>query len=67
MKTLRRSLLVLLLAVGPAACSNAIMGPSHNPDGGEFQTDGSVFHNPDGGEHNPDGGEHNPDGGEFGG
>ena len=63
MKTLRRSLLVLLLTVSTAACSSSILGPdTHNPDGGNHNPDGGN-HNPDGGNHNPDGGNHNPDGG----
>ncbi|MDZ7779233.1 MAG: hypothetical protein U5R14_04740 [Gemmatimonadota bacterium] len=42
MKTLRRSLLVLLLTVGTAACTtSSITGPDHSPDPGELQ------HSPD--------------------
>ena len=48
MKTLRRTLLALLLTIGTAGCSTSLIGPEHNPDGGN--------HNPDGGNHNPDGG-----------
>lgn len=39
MKILSRSLLVLLLTVGVAACGS-ITGPDHSPDPG-------VFHSPD--------------------
>ena len=56
MKTLRRSLLVLLLTVGTSACGSSVLGPdTHSPDGGN--------HSPDGGNHSPDGGNHSPDGG----
>jgi hypothetical protein len=48
MKTLRRSLLVLMLTVGPAACGTSIMGP-HSPDPGQ--------HSPDPGQHSPDPGQ----------
>ncbi len=54
MKTLRRSLLVLMLTIATAACGSSITGP-HNPDSGN--------HNPDSGNHNPDSGNHNPDSG----
>jgi len=41
MKTFRRSLFVLFLTVGAAACTGtSVTGPDHNPDPGEF-------HNPD--------------------
>jgi len=38
MKILRRSILVLLLTVGAAACTgSSITAPDHNPDPGVFQ------------------------------
>ena len=40
MKTLSRSLLVLLLTVGIAACGTSITGPDHTPDPGFFQSSG---------------------------
>jgi len=56
MKTLRRSLLVLMLTVGTAACGSSIMGP-HTPDSGN--------HTPDSGNHTPDSGNHTPDSGNI--
>lgn len=57
MKTLRRSLLVMMLAVGTAACgTSSIMGP-HTPDSGN--------HTPDSGNHTPDSGNHTPDSGNI--
>ena len=53
MKTLRRSLLVLLLTVGTGACTTSILGPDIE------------IHSPDGGNHSPDGGNHSPDGGNI--
>jgi hypothetical protein len=47
MKTLRRSLLVLLLTVGAGACTTSILGPD--------------VHSPDPGAHSPDPGAHSPD------
>jgi hypothetical protein len=49
MKTLRRSLLIVLLTVGAGACSTPIMGP-----------DDAEQHNPGSGNHNPGSGNHNP-------
>ena len=49
MKTLRRSLLALLLAIGTAACGTAITGP----DTGEYT--------PDPGSYTPDPGSYTPD------
>ena len=54
MKTLRRSLLALTLALGMAACGPSITGP-HTPDSGN--------HTPDSGNHTPDSGNHTPDSG----
>jgi predicted small lipoprotein YifL len=65
MKTLRRSLLVLLLTVGTTACGSSILGPDYHPDGGNYHPDGGNYH-PDGGNYNPDGGNYNPDGGNIG-
>jgi len=62
MKTLRRSLFVLMLSLAPAACGTSIMGP-HNPDPGQHNPDPGQ-HNPDPGQHNPDPGQHNPDPGQ---
>ena len=45
MKTVRRSLFALLLAVGAGACNSSIMDP-HTPDPGH--------HTPDPGAHTPD-------------
>ncbi len=48
MKTLRRSLLVLLLTVGAAACGTSITAPEHTPDPGLFHTpDPGLDHTPD--------------------
>ena len=49
MKILSRSLLVLLLTVGTAACTgSSITGPDHTPDPGEFHTpDPGELHTPD--------------------
>ncbi len=68
MKTLRRTVLALLLAVGTTACGTNITGPDHTPDPGEFHhtpDPGEFRHTPDPGEHTPDPGEHTPDPGEH--
>ena len=39
MKTLRRSLLVLLLTVGAAACGTSLTGPDYTPDPGLYTPD----------------------------
>ena len=60
MKTLRHSLLVLLLTVGAGACTTSILGPEtdlHQPNGGN--------HQPNGGNHQPNGGNHQPNGGNL--
>jgi len=63
MKTLRRSLLALLLTVGAGACtSSSIVGPDYGPDSGNHTTDGGS-HTTDGGSHTTDGGSHTTDGG----
>lgn len=61
MKTLRRSLLALTLALGMAACGPSITGP-HTPDSGNHTPD-SGNHTPDSGNHTPDSGNHTPDSG----
>lgn len=60
MKILRRSLLVLLLALGTAACSNSITGPDHTPDPGVYTPDPGVY-TPDPGVYTPDPGVYTPD------
>jgi hypothetical protein len=63
MKKLTRSLLVLSLTVGTAACGTQIMGP-YNPDPGAYNPDPGAY-NPDPGAYNPDPGAYNPDPGAY--
>jgi predicted small lipoprotein YifL len=55
MKTLRRSLLVLVLTIGTAACSSSLVGPDYSPDSGNYS--------PDSGNYSPDSGNYSPDSG----
>ena len=48
MKILSRSLILLLLTVGAAACGTSITGPEHTPDPGFLHTpDPGFLHTPD--------------------
>ena len=67
MKTLRRTVLALLLAVGTTACGTNITGPVYTPDPGELHyTPDPGEYTPDPGEYTPDPGEYTPDPGEMG-